>query len=148
MPASRSARAITFAPRSCPSSPGFAISTRIFFVMRLSASIRSRNCYFLGCAKSVSHGVTDLPERRVRFHRIENKWHQVIFALGSGAQSRKLPRHFVVRTFRAHLPQPFRLALRTAFVNLQSLQRFFFVDKCIYADHQLFLVVQFSLVAI
>src|ERR1700693_393715 len=29
MPASRSARAITFAPRSCPSSPGFAINTRI-----------------------------------------------------------------------------------------------------------------------
>src|SRR5262252_7225847 len=31
MPASRNARAITFAPRSWPSSPGFAISTRIFF---------------------------------------------------------------------------------------------------------------------
>src|ERR1700721_450914 len=29
MPASRSARAITLAPRSCPSSPGFATSTRI-----------------------------------------------------------------------------------------------------------------------
>src|SRR5688572_23271346 len=31
MPASRSARAITFAPRSCPSSPGFATRTRIRF---------------------------------------------------------------------------------------------------------------------
>src|SRR5580704_1968568 len=31
MPASRNARAITFAPRSCPSNPGFAIKTRIFF---------------------------------------------------------------------------------------------------------------------
>src|SRR5437899_1445508 len=31
IPASRSARATTFAPRSCPSRPGFAISTRIFF---------------------------------------------------------------------------------------------------------------------
>src|SRR4051812_29069349 len=30
MPASRSARAMIFAPRSCPSSPGFAINTRIF----------------------------------------------------------------------------------------------------------------------
>src|ERR1022692_3884139 len=29
MPASRSARAITLAPRSCPSSPGFATNTRI-----------------------------------------------------------------------------------------------------------------------
>src|SRR5512133_3983040 len=30
MPASRSARAMIFAPRSCPSRPGFAITTRIF----------------------------------------------------------------------------------------------------------------------
>ena len=34
MPASRSARAMTFAPRSCPSRPGFAITTRIFFAIR------------------------------------------------------------------------------------------------------------------
>src|SRR6476661_4217692 len=31
MPASRNARAMIFAPRSCPSRPGFAITTRIFF---------------------------------------------------------------------------------------------------------------------
>src|SRR5215207_4077696 len=30
MPASRRARAMIFAPRSCPSRPGFAITTRIF----------------------------------------------------------------------------------------------------------------------
>src|SRR6266852_4424906 len=30
MPASRNARAMTLAPRSCPSRPGFATSTRIF----------------------------------------------------------------------------------------------------------------------
>src|SRR6266496_4152711 len=30
IPASRNARAITFAPRSCPSRPGLATSTRIF----------------------------------------------------------------------------------------------------------------------
>src|SRR5688572_25858402 len=34
MPALRSARAMTFAPRSCPSRPGFAITTRIFFAIR------------------------------------------------------------------------------------------------------------------
>src|SRR5260370_31177783 len=39
MPASRKARAIIFAPRSWPSSPGFAISTRIFFSI-----IRSYHC--------------------------------------------------------------------------------------------------------
>src|SRR5881409_2728520 len=31
MPASRSARAMIFAPRSCPSRPGLATTTRIFF---------------------------------------------------------------------------------------------------------------------
>src|SRR3954447_18465721 len=31
MPASRSARAMILAPRSCPSRPGFAITTRIFW---------------------------------------------------------------------------------------------------------------------
>src|ERR1041385_8932335 len=30
IPASRSARAMIFAPRSCPSRPGFAMTTRIF----------------------------------------------------------------------------------------------------------------------
>src|SRR5262249_39095639 len=33
MPASRSARAMIFAPRSCPSSPGLATTTRIFWVV-------------------------------------------------------------------------------------------------------------------
>src|SRR5258707_735810 len=40
MPASRSARAITLAPRSCPSRPGLAITTRIFwdiFSLQLAA---------------------------------------------------------------------------------------------------------------
>ena len=37
MPASRSARAITLAPRSCPSSPGFAITTRILDSIRAQA---------------------------------------------------------------------------------------------------------------
>ena len=35
MPASRSARAITLAPRSCPSSPGLAMTTLIFWLMFL-----------------------------------------------------------------------------------------------------------------
>src|SRR5919197_67061 len=36
IPASRSARAMIFAPRSWPSSPGFAITTRIFRATRAS----------------------------------------------------------------------------------------------------------------
>jgi hypothetical protein len=33
MPASRNARAMIFAPRSCPSRPGLATTTRIFWVV-------------------------------------------------------------------------------------------------------------------
>src|SRR3978361_557293 len=40
MPASRSARAMIFAPRSCPSRPGLATTTRILRL--LEASIRPR----------------------------------------------------------------------------------------------------------
>src|SRR6266536_5061642 len=36
IPASRNARAMIFAPRSCPSSPGLAITTLIFRATRLS----------------------------------------------------------------------------------------------------------------
>src|SRR5258708_38868871 len=38
MPASRKARAITFAPRSCPSRPGLPPRTRIFFSLVLARS--------------------------------------------------------------------------------------------------------------
>src|SRR6202012_4006559 len=41
MPASRSARAMILAPRSCPSSPGLATTTRI--LRAVAASIRARN---------------------------------------------------------------------------------------------------------
>src|SRR5688500_2620496 len=37
IPASRSARAMIFAPRSCPSRPGLATTTRIFFVLEGAA---------------------------------------------------------------------------------------------------------------
>src|SRR5262245_40269479 len=38
MPASRSARAMTLAPRSWPSNPGFAITTRIFCIVVAASS--------------------------------------------------------------------------------------------------------------
>src|SRR4051812_13594467 len=41
MPASRSARAMIFAPRSCPSRPGLATTTRIF--LWVAASMRGRD---------------------------------------------------------------------------------------------------------
>src|SRR5205809_5729506 len=38
MPASRRARAMIFAPRSCPSRPGFAATTRIFLFVAVDMS--------------------------------------------------------------------------------------------------------------
>src|SRR6478735_1786907 len=40
MPASRSARAMIFAPRSCPSKPGLATTTRIFLFVAVGMSGR------------------------------------------------------------------------------------------------------------
>src|SRR3954454_8921056 len=51
IPASRSARAIIFAPRSCPSKPGFATTTRI---LRLEPAIAGRS-YFLRLANADGH---------------------------------------------------------------------------------------------
>ena len=42
MPASRSARAMIFAPRSCPSRPGLATTTRIFWVGAVVMAARRR----------------------------------------------------------------------------------------------------------
>src|SRR5919206_2840801 len=45
IPASRRARAMILAPRSCPSSPGFATTTRIFFFVGVAAMSEARAFY-------------------------------------------------------------------------------------------------------
>src|SRR3989304_3078922 len=83
MPASRSARAITFAPRSWPSRPGFAIRTRIFFAMA-PTSVEQR---LLPHAEHLAHHVADFPERRLRPHRVEEERHRVLVARARRSQS-------------------------------------------------------------
>src|SRR5882757_9340815 len=95
MPASRSARAITFAPRSWPSSPGLAINTRIFFVMRGAASRWSRDCDFFVGAEGVAHGFADFAEGGVGFDGVIDEGHEVVLALGCGSQSVESPQHFI-----------------------------------------------------
>src|SRR5512143_1072585 len=46
MPASRRARATTLAPRSCPSRPGFATSTRIFFSSIMPPRVNTARLYY------------------------------------------------------------------------------------------------------
>src|SRR5204863_9593321 len=101
IPASRSARAMTLAPRSWPSSPGFAMMTRSFrfaiplervrsipisaggppfampictFICKLQLDHR----HFLVLAPHVPQRIAQLAERRVGADRIEDGRHQVI----------------------------------------------------------------------
>src|SRR6266536_4264760 len=79
IPASRNARATTFAPRSWPSRPGFAMSTRIFFGM--GSSVEQR---LLPDAEDLAHHVADLAERRLRAHRVEDERHRIVVAFTPG----------------------------------------------------------------
>src|SRR4029077_9735831 len=80
MPASRNARAITLAPRSCPSSPGLATSTRI----RLF--IQSDRARFPIGAEHIPQSVTDFTERRVSADSVQNVRHGVFRTLGRASQ--------------------------------------------------------------
>src|ERR1043166_1773338 len=75
MPASRSARAMTFAPRSCPSRPGFATSTRIFRVDILEGGL------FVD-AEHVAQRGTNLTESGVSAHGFNRRGHRVLVSRG------------------------------------------------------------------
>src|SRR5450755_3538626 len=100
MPASRSARAIIFAPRSWPSRPGLAIRTRIFLV---------GIGYFLGDgdffvrAKNVAHGFADFAERGVGLHGVVNKGYEIFFAARGSAQGIEAAVYFRLGAIGAEL---------------------------------------------
>src|SRR5215475_1962101 len=148
IPASRSARAMTFAPRSWPSSPGLAMRTRIFFIGGATNSAFSSNCDLFVGAKSVAHGVADFAEGGVGFDCVVDEGHQIIFAFGRGAKRGEAACDFVARTLGAKFLQSLGLTMREGFVNLQNLEWFFFGNKRVHADHEFFFVVEFTLIAI
>src|SRR5215218_4071599 len=71
IPASRRARAMTFAPRSWPSSPGFATSTRIFLSLMLEGGL-------LVEAVNVAQRVADFAERGVGADGLDGRGHRVV----------------------------------------------------------------------
>src|SRR5918997_1622250 len=71
IPASRSARAITFAPRSWPSSPGFATRTRIFLSLMLES-------WLLVETVNVAQRVADFAERGVGADGLDGRGHRVV----------------------------------------------------------------------
>src|ERR687894_2279453 len=80
IPASRSARAMTFAPRSCPSSPGFATRTRIFLSLMLES-------WLLVESVNVAQRVADFAERGVGADGLDGRGHRVLVVARGAAQS-------------------------------------------------------------
>src|SRR5271169_1614936 len=95
MPASRNARAITFAPRSWPSKPGLATSTRMRGSIRLDVSTCDGSTgpaalYDAGFgvdAEDFAERVADLAHGGVGTDRIQDKRHGVLRAPGGVTQS-------------------------------------------------------------
>src|SRR6188472_2288001 len=98
---------MTFAPRSCPSSPGLAMTTRIFWLMSVSVlSPRSsvhRHCLLLTAyrllrtasdyrildvlAPDFPQTVTHLTNGGMGLHRLDQQRHQIRFALRAALQA-------------------------------------------------------------
>src|SRR5687768_6549971 len=89
MPASRSARAMTFAPRSWPSSPGLAITTRIFWLIRSTTHQITRSSddrHFLVFSPYFAERIAHFADRGIGAHAIEQQRHGVGGAPGAGLQ--------------------------------------------------------------
>src|SRR5690606_21429003 len=111
MPASRSARAMTFAPRSCPSRPGLATKTRILRWETAAVgndatsywtgfSRRLQNLDLIVFAKDGPQLVHDLAQGGVGPHRLQDGRHQVFGARG------RLPHPGQGRPHPAGVPLP------------------------------------------
>src|SRR5690349_8710494 len=99
MPASRRARAITLAPRSWPSRPGLAMTTRIFRTIGspvhgpgtgssgLPPAGRSYEWHFLVFAPDVAQRVAHLADRRIGADTIEQRIHRILAAARRFAQT-------------------------------------------------------------
>src|SRR3990172_891417 len=130
MPASRRARAMTLAPRSWPSRPGLATSTRIF--LSVISSLRPlRLCgerylghgdFFVG-AEDGAEGVADFAQGGVGAHAVEDARHRVLVAAGGGLQILECLGDAAVVALAPHLGKPFTLLASHRLVNLENLQR-------------------------
>src|SRR6267142_1683916 len=121
MPASRSARAITLAPRSWPSRPGFAMTTlslRIVILASLKCEVRSAadsgrlqtsdftlhtshlhvlyHRHFFVLAPDVPERVAHLADGRVDADGVDDGRHQVLGRGRGGAEGVERPLHGVV----------------------------------------------------
>src|SRR6187455_1717047 len=94
MPASRSARAITLAPRSWPSRPGLAMTTLSFLIGAGAWGLDDRDFFVL--APDVAQRVAHLAHCRIGADGVEDAWHQVLACSCCGAQGVERARHRVL----------------------------------------------------
>src|SRR5205823_13105747 len=112
IPASRSARAMIFAPRSWPSRPGLATTTRIFLVAVASigaGSLRphaSENGRLGVGSEHPLERLDDLALGSVRAGAVEQRLHQVGGCGGGLAQPRERLLDLVAAPSRAHRLEP------------------------------------------
>src|SRR5882672_3431117 len=145
MPASRSARATTFAPRSWPSSPGFAISTRIFFAIGIT-SVEER---LLPYAEGLAHHVADLSEGGLGPYRLEDERHRVVIALAGLAKAIECLRVFSCVPCPSEFPNAVHLGFKRGLGDLERLHiRLLVDDVVVHSDDDPLLVLDFPLVAV
>src|SRR5260370_6364353 len=118
MPASRNARAITLAPRSCPSNPGLATSTRI----RLF--IHSDRARLLIGAEHIPQSVTDFTERCVSANSVQNVRHGILRTLSRTPQGVQRPGHSRLIPPRPQRRQLSYLAFIRCLIDLKDLDGF------------------------
>src|SRR5687768_9707980 len=114
MPASRSARAITFAPRSWPSRPGLAMTTRIF---RMDCLDRRDFRVF---APYFAQGVAHLTHCGIRTHALEQRIHGVLAPARGAPERVQRSLHFRVVTRLLQLRQARELHFRRGIVDVED----------------------------
>src|SRR5580693_6731849 len=125
MPASRSARAMTLAPRSWPSSPGFAITTRSFLKRSPQptyppAPPALNDRHFFVLAPHAAERVAHLPHRRIGADGIENARHQVLRRARRRCERVERPRDGRAIARRPQALQLRELLLRRRLVDVQN----------------------------
>src|SRR5256885_2940924 len=131
IPASRNARATTFAPRSWPSNPGFAIRTRIFFAIGIT-SVEER---LLPNAEGLPHHVDDFAQGRLRPHRVEDEGHRVRLTFATLPELIERPVVLLRVPGPSDASETFHLGFQGRFAHAQRFEFRLFVDhEVIHAD--------------
>src|SRR5947209_8649106 len=144
MPASRSARATTFTPRSWPSSPALAMRMRI---RGSFTAFPSHEGWLAVAAEHALHAVGNLLDRGVGSDRVEDLRHHVLASGRSFTKQRKRPLHAPGIAFRPELFQTGNLTPLYPRIDFQDgdIDRRL-ADELVDAHHDLLLPLQLTLV--